>query len=67
MFIVGGDGMEALLYDGWYIYGSFAIEKSKFEQRFDGLYKYSSLTGHENATSAWKDLFDEWKEKGILN
>lgn len=58
--------MEELFFDGWYIDGNFAIRKDKFEERFDGLYSYDELIKHERCTPAWKNHFDDWKERGIL-
>lgn len=58
--------MERLLIDGWYIDEDFAIEKEKFEELFNGKYEYDELINHENCTSAWKSIFDNWKKRGIL-
>lgn len=47
------------------------ISIEDFENRFgnkkEHKFKYDYLVNHENVTPAWKSIFDEWLERGILN
>lgn len=59
--------MNKILFDGWYLDGSFAMQKDEFERRFDNLYDFKELTKHKKSTAAWLDLFRDWKKRGLLN
>jgi len=55
---------EGLFYDEEL---SLEVEEDFFNNRFDNLRDYESLYNHENATPIWKNVFNSWKERGILN
>ena len=47
------------------------IEVDDFEAMFGAIeaheFSYNYLTQHQKITDAWKSIFEEWKEQGILN
>lgn len=47
------------------------IPIKKFEERFgdaeEHRFEYDYFINHEKVTAGWKSIFDEWKERGILN
>lgn len=47
------------------------ISVDNFENRFgikdEHKFSYDYFINHENTTDGWKIIFDEWKDKGILN
>ena len=47
--------------------GNKFVEKSNFDKLFDKNYDYDSLVKHKNVNKGWKQIFDDWKEQGILN
>ena len=42
------------------------IKKDKFDEIFDGKTSYEKLINHENCTDGWKEIFNIWKEKGLI-
>lgn len=55
--------------DGEFIkHGIIATPVDFFINTFgDVLFSYDELINHKNATPAWKTIFGEWKQQGILN
>ena len=49
---------------------SIFIDMEDFEERFGSIeeheFKYDYFIIHKKTTNAWEDVFEEWKEKGIL-
>lgn len=50
---------------------NISISVEGFEKRFGSIkeheFNYVFLKNHENTTPAWEAVFDDWKDKGILN
>lgn len=42
------------------------IQQEKFVNMFGHEWSFNRLISHENATEAWKDVFENWKQRGIL-
>jgi len=43
------------------------ISEEDFLERFGNDFSYSILITHENTTPRWKQIFNRWKDEGILN
>ncbi len=59
---VNDDGIYKLKTGEW-----TSVDKISFERIFGDITDYEELKNHENSTKRWKEIFDYWKEKGILN
>jgi len=46
---------------------NLSFKKDYFVERFDNLIDYDNLINHKNTTDGWKQVFDNWKQRGILN
>lgn len=62
-------GLNLKIEEGLYIDEelNLSFKKDYFEERFDNLIDYDNLINHKNATDGWKQVFDNWKQRGILN
>ena len=47
-------------------HGRLIIKKQDFVSRFGETITHDNFINHPNCTPAWKDVFDEWKEKGLI-
>ena len=56
-------------YEGFYVDDVFQIqiEIAIFNERFTSVDNYEELISHTNCTPAWKEVFDSWKQRGLLN
>lgn len=55
--------------DGFYFDDELkiSIEKNVFNERFTNIDTYEGLIAHINCTPAWREVFDSWKQRGLLS
>mgnify|MGYP001327126318 FL=1 len=46
---------------------NIAVYEDDFIERFGTDWNFDTLYNHENVTPRWKEIFQSWKERGILN
>lgn len=55
--------------DGVFVaHGNIYIDVNSFINRFDGaMFDHEDLINHDKTTPAWKLIFDDWKDQGVLS
>lgn len=43
------------------------INETDFRQRFGDDWRYDILINHDLATQRWKDIFESWKSRGLID
>ena len=62
-------GIEQLIQDGEINDNELriAVTIESFSNMFGDDWSFDKLINHENITPAWKDIFETWKDRGLLN